>query len=673
MIAAKKPQNEAARLEALYSYDILDSVVEKEFDDLAQLVSDICDTPIALISFVDAERLWCKSSIGLNITEIDRNTSFSAHSLLDEGIFEVEDAFKDERFWDNPLVTGAPYIRFYAGAPLTTSSGYALGALCIISNKPNKLTSWQRNTLKVLSNEVMSRLELRKSKQIEHTAQLSSFLASSVSHETKMPISGVLGLVDLLLKTPLNEKQKHYIKAIKHSGESLLHIADDIMDLSTVAAGKQIIKQKPFDLTVVIQDLIDRYTPLAEKKHIELRNEIAPAKHNYIGDPQRLQQVLANLLSNAIKFTDQGRVVLRMKELSRNNAQAQLRFSVIDTGTGLSEKQQSQIFQRVQQVNNGLPSHFATAGIGLSVCKQLLELMQGDIGIRSEPGKGSNFWFTLPLEVTKKPSAEHEKLATNAISFKGTVLVAENNKVNQIVAKGVLEKLGFTVEIAENGAVALTRLRDQFFDLVFMDCHMPVISGFEAAKTIRSPNTLVQNPTIPIIAMSANAKKEEQKICVDLGINEFIPKPLTQDTLSTVLIKYLQPENSPQGDPQDNKEKEMSSILHSHDVFNRNAVKALRLNQNHLDIMLRTFLETTPQEINLLSQAMIANDVESIRLAAHSIKDSAKRLGGEQIAALAEFIENNADLGHELPVRKLINYLDGCFERLQDTMNISKS
>ncbi|EAR61283.1 histidine kinase response regulator hybrid protein [Oceanospirillum sp. MED92] len=667
MISAQLPGNEEQRLEELYSYDILDSADEKEFDDLTQLASEICDTPIALISLIDPERQWFKSRVGLDATETSRDIAFCSHAILQEDVFEVEDTLKDARFADNPLVTGSPNIRFYAGAPLITPSGLALGTICTISNEPKTLTDWQRNALVVLRNEVISRLELRKKiKQLESANQYKSIFVSNVSHEIRTPMNGVMGLIDLLLETPLNDKQLRYAQAIKRSGDSLLRVINDVLDLSKVEAGKLTIEKAEFNLGEVVDDLTECFSPLATEKKLELRTDIQLKSDRFIGDHYRLKQILNNLLSNAIKFTDKGWTALRIKVVSETDDQATLKFSVSDTGLGLSEKQQSQLFKRFQQANETITREFGGSGLGLSICKQLLALMDGDIGVKSEPGKGSTFWFTLPLQVVREEPAV-EELTETPDNFAGKVLVVEDNRVNQIVAKGVLEKLGLEVELAENGAVGMTKLRDNYYDLVFMDCHMPVMSGFEATKGIRSPNSLVHNPGIPIIAMSANAMDTDIEQCYEVGMDGFTAKPLEREKIKEVLSKYLSPVQAKESP---SASEDIFTSLDSYPVLNKRTVKGLKLSTNHLKVMFRTFLDTTPQEINRLSQALIENDVETVRSIAHSIKGSARMLGGEQLGALAQFIESNADLGNELPVRKIIGQLDSCFDAFEDSLNI---
>jgi signal transduction histidine kinase len=360
MIKASTPKDELSRLKDLYEYDVLDTEAEKSFDDLTQLASDICDTPISLISLVDPDRQWFKSKQGLDAAETARDISFCSHAILENQVFEVQNALTDTRFHDNPLVTNDPNIRFYAGAPLITPRGNAIGTLCVISDKPKKLSSKQINALTVLSKEVIAQLELRLNnkklvmaleKQKKHNKELeklkeeadtanntkSKFLAN-MTHELRTPLHGILNLAEFGMTETTTEEKDSTLKSILKSAHYLSNIVNDILDFSKIEAGKLEIEHINFNLNDVISDVIKPQLQQASAKGIKLIKSVDPKiAENLKGDPLRVSQILNNLCSNAIKFTKTGQVELKVSIKSSTLQTQLLKFEVIDTGLGINE------------------------------------------------------------------------------------------------------------------------------------------------------------------------------------------------------------------------------------------------------------------------------------------------------------------------------------------------
>lgn len=678
MISAPKPINESERLSELYSYDILDTEDEKEFDDLAQLASDICGTPIALISLIDPDRQWFKSKVGIDAAETSRDIAFCAHAILQDDIFEVEDTLLDERFADNPLVTNDPNIRFYAGTPLVTPRGYALGTLCAISDKPQKLSNKQRRALDVLGNEVVSRLELKRTiKALESASKFKSMFLSNVSHEIRTPMNGVIGLTELLLGTPLNEQQREYTNSIQRSGESLLRIINDVLDLSKVESGKLDIETIQFDVDDIITDVIHCFEHQASGKALALSYDVSPQEYLYKGDPFRIRQVLNNLVGNAIKFTESGSVTVSYEVLHRSEKESVLHFSVKDTGIGISPEQQSLLFNRFNQADSSTTRKYGGTGLGLSISKELVELMGGEIGLTSLPGEGTEFWFSLSLG----KSCKKELLGTKYTeelpeTFNSKVLIVDDNRVNQVVAKGMLENLGIEVELAENGALAIAMMRDTAYDLILMDCQMPVMDGFEAVKHIRSHDSFVKDSFVPVVAMTANAMAEDKKHCLDAGMDDYLSKPLSFERLHQVLTKWLAPQDKKDGQsdsffkvsPLNVCADEFSAALKIK-AFDKQTIDSLKLEKRYLSNVLNVFWETTPREIASIAQALEQKDLARVRMTAHAIKGSSSMLGASRLSAVAAYIESRAMAGTPLPAAPMIDQLNLSLAEFTDAIS----
>ncbi len=404
---ASLPPNEPTRLAALRRLEILDTAPEQCYDDLTLLASQICGTPISLISLIDEQRQWFKSRLGLPAVETPRDLAFCAHAILQpENILVVPNALADARFADNPLVLGDPGIRFYAGAPLLAPDGNALGTLCVIDRQERTLSGDQLAALAALARQVNALLNLRTLAQsleserarAEAATQSKAAFLASMSHEIRTPMNGVLGAAELLESSDLPAEARELAKLITESGTSLLTLIDDILDYSKIEAGKLRILREPFTLEAAVKQSLALLDPRAQAKGLRLESEFSPQlAGRWLGDQQRVGQVLLNLLSNAIKFSARGSVRLRVEPTAPGPAGTMVRFSVIDSGIGLSPAEQTRLFQPFSQAHDGVSREYGGTGLGLAICQQLVGLMGGRIGVESSKGQGATFWFELPL------------------------------------------------------------------------------------------------------------------------------------------------------------------------------------------------------------------------------------------------------------------------------------
>lgn len=803
------PEYEEQRLKALRYLDILDTPPDEGFDRLTRVIKSQFDVPMVLVSLIDANRQWIKSKQGISFSEIPRDYSICAHAILEADIFYISDTSQDPRFSDNPFVTGDPFIKFYAGIPLSVDGGLKVGTLSILDIKPRNLTSdqiasfrdfgdcveqqliqsrlqdnanflvsqtsrlntlletiadgivtidsdgsieslntqaahlfgyepyeilgenfnglmpdlgrggWDGYTKQFLGDnegidvdqikEVMGlrkdrtffpmdlsirvmyldgkRLytgiirditdrkavddELKRGQQLlevmkenipvgisvfdvekklavinqealslfkfpEELAQLgtrysdimryfaergdfgdgdineivkervrighstepqrflrtvvdggrtvevntrpmpgggvvsiylditdrlrseeklekllfqanaanqakSDFL-STISHEIRTPLNGVIGMAQMLGHTEMTDEQQEKLDIILKSGNTLLDLINDVLDMSKIEAGNLEIEEIPCDLREIVSSVKAPFDVMARKKGVEfatyVEGEIAA---HHISDPTRLQQIVMNLLSNALKFTETGRVELALSlEQGSNDKSQTIKITVNDTGIGISEDRLSSIFSSFSQADTSVSRKFGGTGLGLSIVKNLVALMGGTIGLSSEVGRGSRFEIIMPMVIAS--DEEGKTLAVNSsiseICHKEplNILVAEDNEVNVLITVAFLKKIGHRCRVAGNGLETLQKMEEEKFDLVLMDVHMPEMDGIEATVKLRQRDNFKD---IPIIGLTADAFKERHSHFIEVGMNDVLTKPFTEEQLIEVISKNL--------------------------------------------------------------------------------------------------------------------------------------
>ncbi len=437
-----------------------------------------------------------------------------------------------------------------------------VGRLFFEQGKPTRsLGFWVDITDRKEAEEALRESQLSQKHALEAAEaanQAKSEFLATMSHEMRTPLNGMLGMVELLLTERLTAQQRQYAELADSSAKSLLSLINDLLDIGKIEAGQLNIEHVPFKLGDLLTELSNLYRLRAREKGLSFSTQQSPKVPNHlIGDPGRLRQILNNLLSNALKFTRQGEFGLRIERLDRHDTEATgsnatLRFSVHDTGIGISPEVQEKLFTRFTQADSSTTREFGGSGLGLAIVRQLCEHLGGSVLLSSTPGQGSVFSCELrftqddqagsntPLPIPPSPSRERRAAApnTDALTHAGKILVVEDNPINQIVAQALLQQIGYThITLVDNGQEAVNAVLTGGFDAILMDCRMPVLDGFEATAAIRA-----KGYHLPIIAMTANAAPSDLEKCLHIGMNDYISKPFNVATLRQALSRWTQPE-----------------------------------------------------------------------------------------------------------------------------------
>jgi signal transduction histidine kinase/CheY-like chemotaxis protein/HPt (histidine-containing phosphotransfer) domain-containing protein len=472
--------------------------------------------------------------------------------------------------------------------------------------------------------------ELTKARQeaMDAVVAKSSFLAQ-VSHEIRTPLNAVLGMTHLLSNTTLNHEQKDFTESIRMSAHSLLRIVNDLLDISRIEAGKFEIQPADFEVKSILKETCDMLAHVARGKRVALSTHLDPSIPDVLrGDAGRLRQVLLNLVGNAIKFTDQGHVAVRVLGQSSNELSIKLRFEVEDTGIGIPESQRERVFELFTQADHSAARKYGGTGLGLAISKRLVELMGGEIGFHSTEGVGSVFWFNLNLNLDSatpmtRPQA---KQFSSALSSGKTALVVEDNEINLKVMIRMLDSMGLQAVAANSGVEALRMMRERSFDLVFMDCQMPGMDGYETTREIRRLEAEAPSrKAVPIVAVTASAVKGDRERCLASGMDDYLSKPLDATKLLTRINYWLRSAEDP-------VDLDLGALA-------RIRKMNVQGQGDFLAELVGFFRDSSPKRIAGMRAAIEKADAASLSRDAHYLKSSSANLGAMELSSLCQRLD----------------------------------
>jgi signal transduction histidine kinase/FixJ family two-component response regulator len=489
---------------------------------------------------------------------------------------------------------------------------------------------------------------------------------SMVSHELRTPLNGVIGMTDLLLQSELAPRARTYAEGVQRSGEVLLAVIDDILDLSKIEAGKLDLDSAPLDVRQVVAEVAQLFAERAEEKGVALTSNVETAVPTGLeGDPIRIRQVLLNLVGNALKFTQVGSVRMAVELGQQTPEGVILRFDVVDTGIGIDPNDRERLFQPFAQADSSTTRKYGGTGLGLSICQRLVQLMGGSMGVESELAHGSTFWFSIPLRraavstsapvAPVVPASTETQPRVSAGRPAQRLLLVEDSWMNQQVALGMLEQLGYEADLATDGREALEAIERGAYAAVLLDCQMPEMDGFQMAAELRRREAQSGRSPVPVIAMTASAMLADRERCLASGMNDHLAKPVRITELSAKLERWVAASGETEPVP--------SGVL---DPAALAEVARLRRpgRPDLVSAIVQRFRDEAPGRVQALREAVDRGDAGAVSDYAHSLKGDSRRIGGIEVGQLCAELEMLGRSGTLANASELVTALSAAVERL---------
>ena len=495
---------------------------------------------------------------------------------------------------------------------------------------------------------------------------------SNMSHEIRTPMNAIIGFTKVVLKTELSTKQKEYLTAIKTSGDALIVLINDILDLAKVDAGKMTFEQTPFKMAVSLSAMLHLFEPKIQEKNLVLIKEYdKKIPEVLVGDPVRLHQIILNLVSNAVKFTSRGKITVSVQVQKEDETEVTIEFAVSDTGIGIAEKKIETIFENFQQATSETSKLYGGTGLGLAIVKQLVEAQGGSIHVKSKPDVGSTFSFTLTFGKTNtKVDSEIELAGLDTKIKNAKILVVEDIPLNQLLMRTLLEDFGFEFDIAPNGKIAIEKLQAEVYDIILMDLQMPEMNGFEATEHIRGK----MNSKTPIIALTADVTTSDLARCKAVGMNDYISKPVDERLLYSKIVSFLKKPVLSKSDPAKGGENmEHQKVPFTNLEYLKQRTKS---NPKLMTEMISLYLVQTASLVAAMKQSLESRNWNDLQAIAHKMISSFTIMGmSKDHENLAKKIQEYASSElhtEEIPelVSQLTDVLAQACEELDEAENL---